>query len=127
MFRQDDPVLAQVRRITLGFPSAAEKVSYGRPTFYTKKVFAYYGGSVKVESTWVRHDQSLLVLPDASERAALLADPLVFVPGYLGSYGWLGIDLDGTEPDWDQASELIDSSYRNTATRKLITELDSTL
>ncbi len=125
MFRDDDPVLARVRQVALGFPGSAEKISHGRPAFYTTKIFAYYGGSVKVDGVWVEHGQSLLVLPDQSERQALRADHRMYGPGYLGSYGWMGIDLVAAEAGWEQVRELIDSSYRNTATARLVAELNS--
>ncbi len=70
MFRADDPVLARVRQLALSLPSSAEKISHGRPTFYTTKNFAYYGGSVKVDGIWVEHEQSLLVLRPALAVAA---------------------------------------------------------
>ena len=113
MFGDDDPVLARVRQLALDFPSSAEKISHGRPTFFTTKVFAYYGGSVKV------------VLPDANERAALVADFRTYVPGYLGSYGWIGVDLAAGGAAWPRVRELIDASYRNTAVKRLIAELDA--
>jgi len=125
MFRDEDPMLVRVRQIALGFPGSAEKISHGRPAFYTTKIFAYYGGSVKVDGVWVEHDQSVLVLPDQSERKALLADSRMYVPGYLGSYGWVGVDFVAAEAGWDQVRELIDSSYRNTGTARLVAELDS--
>ncbi len=40
MFDDDDPILGQVRRPGRELPGSAEKVSHGRPAFYTKKVFA---------------------------------------------------------------------------------------
>lgn len=125
MFRDDDPVLARVRQLALGMPGSAEKISHGRPAFYTTKIFAYYGGSVKVDGVWVEHEQSLLVLPDQSERTALLADSRTYVPGYLGSYGWIGFDLATAEVAWQQVRELFDSSYRNTAAAGLVAALDS--
>lgn len=45
MFADDDPVLAKVRAIALGFPDAFEKVSHGRPAFFVSKMFAMYGGT----------------------------------------------------------------------------------
>jgi hypothetical protein len=80
---------------------------------------------VKVDGVWVEHGQSLLLLPEAGERTALLAAAQTYVPGYLGSYGWLGVDLVATEAGWGQVRELIDSSYRNTATARLVRELNS--
>lgn len=125
-FRDDDRLLARTRRIALGFPGAAEKISHGRPAFYTTKIFAYYGGSVKDDDVWVEHGQSVLVLLDPTERRALLEDSRVFVPGYLGGYGWIGVDVADDDSGWDEVGELIDSSYRNTAARNLVAELDST-
>lgn len=125
MFDEDDPALARVRRIALAYPGSAEKVSHGRPVFYTTKIFVHFGGSVKIDGTWVEHAQSLLVLPDRSEREALLSDPRTYVPGYLGSYDWIGLDLDPTDAGWDQVRELLDSSYRNTAPATLVAGLGS--
>ncbi len=51
MFDQDDPFLARVLELGHGLPQAAERVSHGRPAFYTKKVFCYYGGSLKADGT----------------------------------------------------------------------------
>ena len=40
-FDDGDPVLARVRELALALPDAGEKVSHGRPAFFTTKVFAY--------------------------------------------------------------------------------------
>ena len=126
MFRDDDPALHRVREIALGFPGADEKVSHGRPAFYTTKVFAYFGGSVKVDGEWVQHEQCVMVQPDESDRRALLDDDRVFVPAYLGPSGWLGVDLPPASGDagWDEIGELIDASYRLTAGTRHVAELD---
>ena len=124
MFDDDDPVLARVRELAGALPGSDEKVSHGRPAFFTKKVFAYYGGSLKVDGEWVQHPQSLVVLADPDDRLALLADERGFVPAYLGPSGWVGIDLDD-RTGWDEVTELLDASYRATAPAKLIAELDA--
>ncbi len=123
MFDDHDPALVAIRRIARGLPGAAEKVSHGRPAFFTTKVFAYYGGSVKVEGEYVQHPRSMMVLLDPDERAALVDDPRCFVPAYLGPSGWLGIDLDGA--DWSEVAELIEASYRRTAPLARIAELEA--
>ncbi len=124
MFDADDPVLGRLRSIALDLPGAAEKVSHGRPAFYTVKVFAYYGGSLKVDGEWVQHPQSVMVLPDADERAALVEDPRCWVPAYLGPSGWVGFDIDD-DGDWAEVAELLDASYRNTAPAARVAELDA--
>lgn len=124
MFSDDDPILARLRQLCLAMPGAQEKISHGHPAFFTKKIFAFFGGSMKVDDQWVQHEQAVLVLPDPDERTALLADDRFWVPAYLGPGGWIGLDLgDGT--NWDEIAELVDESYRNTAGKRLIAQLDS--
>lgn len=123
MFDDDDPTLAQVREIALGLPKVDVKVSHGRPAFFTKKVFCYYGGALKVSGEWIQHPHSIVVLPDDDERHALLADPRVFVPAYLGPSGWIGVDLTA-DTDWGEVAELLEESYRLTAPKRCIAELD---
>ena len=131
MFEDDDPVLARVRALALALPAAEMKVSHGRPAFWTAprgKVFAYYGGSIKVDGEYVRHEQSIMVLLDTDEHDALLDDPRAYVPAYLGPSGWLGLDLPDAEAGgWDEVAELIDASYRRTAAKKLVAQLDDQL
>jgi predicted DNA-binding protein (MmcQ/YjbR family) len=123
MFDDNDPLLGKVRAIALALPDAAEKISHGRPTFFTKKVFVYFGASVRVDGNWFAHDQSIVVLLDPEDRLALQQDPRFFVPAYLGPSGWLGFDVT-PQSDWQEVSELIESSYRQTATPKLVERLD---
>lgn len=123
MFDDDDPVLARVRGIALAFPEAAEKVSHGRPAFYTRKIFAYYGGSQKVHGQWVQHPASVMVLADLDGQSAMRALPNAWVPGYLGPYGWTGLDLDKLT-DWDDVAGFIEESYRFTAPALLSKMLD---
>jgi predicted DNA-binding protein (MmcQ/YjbR family) len=124
MFDDDDSFLEQVRRLAVAFPNADEKVSHGRPAFFTKKVFAYYGGSLKVDGDWIEHPYSVIVLPDDSDRRALLEDARTFVPAYLGPSGWIGIDLDN-RTDWSEIAELLDASYRRTASARDVALLDA--
>ena len=93
MFDEADPLLRRLRELALAFPDAAEKISHGHPAFYTTKVFAYYGGSVKVDGVYERHEYSVLVLPGPDEREALADDARCYVPAYLGPSGWVGLDL----------------------------------
>ncbi len=130
MFDDDDPALARVSGLALAFPGAAMKVSHGRPAFYSAprgKVFAYFGGSLKVDGGWVMHERCVMVLLDPDERAALVDDPRVFVPAYLGPSGWLGVDLPdpGSDAGWDEVVELLDASYRVTAPTRRVAQLDA--
>ena len=123
MFDDDDPVLARVKELALGFPDAAMKVSHGRPAFFTTKVFAYYGGSVKDDGAWVEHPRCVMVLLDPGDRESLLEEERCFVPAYLGPSGWVGVDL-SDDTDWDEVAELLDASYRLTAGVRRVAALD---
>ncbi|BBY48502.1 phosphoribosylglycinamide formyltransferase [Mycolicibacterium arabiense] len=123
-FREDDPGLAELRAIALGFPDAFEKVSHGRPVFCAPKMFAIYGGSIKEPGPMRTVPNCVLVKVDDSDRAALEDDPRVFYPAYLGPYGWLGLDFSVAEVDWTEVAELVDTSFRLVASRRLIEQLD---
>lgn len=123
MFDESDPMLHRLRDLALLFPGADEKVSHGHPAFFTKKVFGYFGGSVKVDGEYVQHTQSLVVLPDEEEARALLEEPRCYRPAYLGTGGWVGVDL-REDTDWEEIAELLEDSYRRTAGKRLIAELD---
>jgi predicted DNA-binding protein (MmcQ/YjbR family) len=125
MFDDADPLLRRVRELALALPDAAEKVSHGIPAFYTTKVFAYYGGSITSGGVYQRHEHSLLVLPDAEDRLALLEDERCYVPAYLGPSGWIGLDLDHAT-DWNEMAELIQESYRRTAGPRRVARLTQT-
>lgn len=127
MYDDRDPFLVRLRELCGAFPAATEKVAHGRPTFRVGekgKVFAYFGGTVKTPEGHVRHDAALIVKPDVAERAALDADPRFFLPAYLGPSGWRGLDLDTSGVDWDEVRELVETSYRQVASRTLLAELD---
>ncbi|CAN5391089.1 MmcQ/YjbR family DNA-binding protein [soil metagenome] len=125
MFSEDDFGLAQVRQIALGFPAAFEKISHGRPVFCVPKIFVMYGGSSKQTGERVTFPHSILVKPGDTERLALEQDTRFFYPMYLGPSGWLGMDLTAHKKvDWDEVGELIDTSYRLIAAKKLIRQLD---
>ena len=129
--RTDDknPHLVRVREVCLSLPGAAEKRSHGSPSFYTRKVFAIFGGSLKGDNYAPVARNSLLFLPDASEREALIGDDRFFVPAYFGPSGWLGLSfhlVGGVDRvDWVEVAELIEMSYRLSAPRTLVRELDA--
>lgn len=118
-YTDDDPFLARLRTVCLALPEASEKESHGHPNFYTKKVFAVFGGVVKGDHDSDRWSQSVLVLPNLLTREAALSDDRFFVPAYYGPYGWIGLNFRAAEVDWDEVTELVEESYRNTAPARL--------
>ena len=57
-FDDDEPTLVRLRQISMALPGAAEKVSHGRPMFYTKKIFAGFGAVTKGDLHSGQYDQS---------------------------------------------------------------------
>jgi hypothetical protein len=127
MYDPADPLLARLRDLCLRFPEASEKVSHGRPTFRARVMFASYSGMVKSAvsgAPMVQFPRSVLFVACEVERPALEQDPRFFVPAYYGAYGWLGLDLDAAEADWQEVAELVDVSYREVSGTRLVRLLD---
>jgi predicted DNA-binding protein (MmcQ/YjbR family) len=92
--------------------------------FCVPKMFAVYGGNCKRTGEMVPFPYSLLIKVDESDGAALGQDRRFFYPMYLGPLGWLGLDFAAADVDWDEVRELVDASYRLTASKRLIKQLD---
>jgi hypothetical protein len=119
MYREDDPYLADLRRLALAFPEAAEVEAWGRPTFRAgKKMFAIFEGNDE-------HPFTVVVKPEPGERDALLNDGRFFSPAYHGVAGWVSLDLTAAPVDWPEVGELLDASYRQVALRRMLTALDA--
>lgn len=118
MYSDDDPYLADVRRVCLAFPEAAEVEAWGRPTFRAgKKIFAVFSGDDG-------HPFALIFKPDPEDRRALAEDDRMYSPPYFGPGGWLALDLAAEDVDWAEVRELMDASYRQVALVRMIRRLD---
>ena len=109
--------LATLRSICLGFPEAEERETGGEATFRVRdRIFVIAG---------VREDGTVGTSMKAyDEQEALLARGAPFYhPPYVGSKRWIGIEL-GDDTDWDEMAELVEESYRSTAPKRLVRELD---
>lgn len=127
MYDDDNPLLARLRQLCLGFPGAEERVSHGRPNFRTKKVFAIFGGSEKLAPGDHRQvENALMVKVEHAELPGIDADARFFLPAYWGPFGWRACDLADPATDWTEIAELVDASFRSTAPKRLIAELDQT-
>lgn len=124
-FSPGDELLARLREICSVLPGADEKISHGRPAFFTKKIFAIYGAVTKGEHHAGDHDHALVFMPATDELPAIDGDDRFFVPAYWGPSGWRGIDLDRPDTDWEEIGELVEDSFRETATKKLIAEFEA--
>lgn len=124
MIDLDDPLLEWFRTIALSFPEAEEKISHGRPTFFTKKIFTIFGGTLKLESGEMeQHSHAVLFLPDPMDAEVLLERPDAFVPMYLGPSGWIGLEVEDLAEE--ELRDLLTDSFRNTAPAKLVAQISS--
>jgi predicted DNA-binding protein (MmcQ/YjbR family) len=103
-------LIDRVRALCLALPEAVEVEAWGHPTFrVAKKMFciaAEDGSSVRVKA-------------DPLEREALLeqGEPF-YMPAYVGTKGWVGVQLDD-RTDWVEVAELIATSYCLIAPKRL--------
>jgi predicted DNA-binding protein (MmcQ/YjbR family) len=117
MYSDDDPYLSDLRKLCLAFPEAVEVEAWGRPTFRAgKKIFAVFESNDE-------HPFAVIFKPDPAERPALLADPRLYVPPYFGPAGWVALDLTAAPVDWDEVAELVDTSYRRVALKRMLKAL----
>jgi predicted DNA-binding protein (MmcQ/YjbR family) len=127
MFDDTDPYLVRLREVCLALPGAAEKISHGRPNFFTQKVFAVFGGSLKGDHYAEQARNAVLVKADPLEAPTLLGHQRFFVPAYYGPSGWVGLSfLPAGSPaavDWAEVADLVEMSYRLTAPAKLVRQL----
>ena len=117
MYSDDDPYLADLRRLALALPETVEVEAWGHPTFRAgKKIFAMFAGL---------NDEHYAVVfrPEAGERPALLGDPRFYVPPYWGPSGWLGLDFTVAKVDWNEVAELLEGSYRQVALKRMLAKL----
>jgi predicted DNA-binding protein (MmcQ/YjbR family) len=116
-YSEDDPFLADIRRLALALPETVEIEAWGRPTFRAgKKMFAVF-------THHEGHGHSLTFKPDADERPALLADARIYSPPYMGPSGWLALDLAAAPVEWAEIAELLETSYRQVALKRMIARL----
>ena len=89
--------LQRVRKFCLALPDTIETLSHGEPTFFTpKRVFAMFSNNH-------HHDGHVSVLLPASpglQEALIEEAPATYYrPPYVGSSGWIGIELDQITDD----------------------------
>lgn len=110
--------LARMRRICLGLPETSESASFGQPTWRVgKKSFAnlYDYGRGLTASFWVGIER----------QGPLEMDPRFFVPPYLGSNGWIALDMSQSTSEHELRDFLVES-FRHFAPRRAIAALDAT-
>jgi predicted DNA-binding protein (MmcQ/YjbR family) len=102
--------LERMRRLALALPEATEEVTWGTDINFRvrKKIFCFPGTG-----------ESLTVKADPEELPALRGDPRFSPAPYLARGGWVRMDLTAAKVEWDEVAELIRTSYRLIAPKRL--------
>jgi hypothetical protein len=110
--------IEELRRICLALPEVSEVEAWGDPTFRVRnKIFATHKIGDGRSSFWCK-------APAGAQQILVSAAPeRIFVPPYVGHRGWIGVRLD-VGVDWAEVADLVESSYRLTAPRRLLARLD---
>jgi len=112
-----DRRLARLTRICLALPEATRQTLGHHAGFLVrKKTFAYYLND--------HHGDGIIavtgkVLP-GDNKALVEAQPdRFYLPAYIGPRGWVALRLDVGAVDWDEVAELVATSYRLVAPKRL--------
>jgi predicted DNA-binding protein (MmcQ/YjbR family) len=112
----------RVTKICDALPGA-EHVDQGDHTTYRVrgKVFAYFLDD--------HHGDGIVSVCVKSERGenvdrARLEPERFYLPAYIGPRGWFGLRLDRGRVAWGEVAEVVERSYRLTAPKTLLRELD---
>lgn len=87
-----EAALERVRRICLALPATTERLSHGEPTFFVRnKVFVMFANN--------HHNDGRIAIwlpvPPGFQEGLIEDSPQVFFkPPYVGTRGWIGIELD---------------------------------
>lgn len=119
----NDAKRARVTALCRTLPGA-ESTDHGDHSIYRvrRKVFAYFLDDHHgdgIVSVCVKSE-----LGENADRAR--RDPArYYLPAYIGSRGWFGLRLDRGRVPWSEVAEVIERSYRLTAPKSLLRELDA--
>ena len=111
---QQGPNVDRLRTIAMALPEATEEITWGEDLNFrvNKKIFLFPG------------QDGMTFKADPQEKDALLADDRFALAAYVGRFGWLTMQF-GKRPDWAEIRELIVTSYRLIAPKRLVKQLDA--
>jgi hypothetical protein len=112
-----DSRLTHLSKICLALPEVTREVCGQHAGFQIrKKTFVWFlndhhgDGIVAV---------SCKVLPGDNQALAAANPKRFYLPAYTASKGWVALRLDTSKIDWDEVAELVATSYRLIAPKKL--------
>jgi predicted DNA-binding protein (MmcQ/YjbR family) len=114
----NDHYLKELQACCLAYPEATQEHTFETETFRVRsKIFAMHSVRDDRGSVWVKGR------PGDQEMLIGAAPDRFYKPPYLGPNGWIGIWFD-EDADWEEINDLIETSYRLIAPKKLAALLD---
>jgi hypothetical protein len=111
--------LHRIRQICATLPKTTEKLSHGEPTFFVaKKVYVMFANNHHNDghiAVWIP------VPPGAQAHLIATAPAVYFKPPYVGTKGWIGIELAAI--DNDTLAQHILTAWQLIATKKLLAQI----
>ena len=111
--------LDRIRAAALELPGTEERLSHGQPTFFVEgKQFAQFRDNHHGDDRTV-----VCVRTSGEDEQGMLleTDPETYSrPAYLGTAGWVGINLAATAVDWAHVADRIARSWELAAPRRLL-------
>ncbi len=114
----EDPRKLRLTEFCLSLPESIRQLSGSHASFLVrKKVFAYYLDN--------HHGDGIIsvtckVLPGDNKALVASFPSRFYLPAYIGARGWVALRLDVRVVDWDEVAELVLTSYRLVAPKRLI-------
>ena len=119
--RPANPTLARLTKICFALPQTSVEYKGSHAAYLVaKRKFAYFlndhhgDGIVAVTCKGLPGDNTALASADPAR---------FYLPAYIGPRGWVALRLDIGKVDWEEVSELVQTSYRLTAPRRLVAQL----
>lgn len=114
----------RVRRLCEALPHAEHVAQGDHDTYRVRgKVFAYFLDD--------HHGDGIVSVCVKSERGenvdrARLFPARFYLPDYIGPRGWFGMRVDRGRTAWGEVAQILEHSYRLTAPKSCIAQLDGT-
>src|SRR3984893_11066589 len=113
----EDRRLVRLTKICLSMPETTRQLQGSHASFQVRKrIFAYFlnnhhgDGIVAVTAK---------VLPGDNKALAAAQPARFYLPAYIGPRGWVALRLDAGKVDWEEVRDLVATSYRLVAPKRL--------
>ncbi len=99
-----DKILGRVRKICLSLPDTQETNNFGHQWFrVNEKAFCIFSGTPE--------EPLLSVKVPKRDQSLFLEDTRFIKTPYIGRHGWISLQTNAAPVNWEEMTELIQSSY----------------